>query len=159
MSNNISLLEDVISEEIIDLEMEVNTKEEAIHQLGLSLLQQGRIDDIHCFVDDVLRREEIESTDMGIGVAIPHGASPAILRNSIAIGRLVDPIQWNIDQKQEPVSVIFLMAIRSENRDHLHLELMSKIATLLLKEEFLNTLFHTHQKQELLTQIKNLLKE
>ncbi len=159
MSNNISLLEDVISEEIIDLEMEVNTKEEVIHQLGVSLLQQGRIDDIHCFVDDVLRREEIESTDMGIGVAIPHGASPAILRNSIAIGRLKNPIQWNADDEQKPVSVIFLMAIRSENRDHLHLELMSKIATLLLKEEFLNTLFHTHQKQELLTQIKKLLKE
>ena len=159
MDKETNKVEQVIRKEIIKFEMEVQSKEEAIYQLGETLLKEGRITNIDIFVQDVLDREKIESTNMDIGVAIPHGASDAITQNSIAIGRLKNPIQWEKDEEKQEVRVIFLMAICSENRDRTHLELLSKIATLLLKEKFLNTLFNTNEEQEIIDQIQSLLQE
>ena len=159
MDNYTAKLEDVLKPEIIDLNMEANSQEEAVRRLGELLLKDGRIDDLDLFVEDVLEREVLESTNMDIGVAIPHGTSRAIRANSIAIGRLINPIEWNKGENKQKVKVVFLMAIVSENRDRTHLELLSKMATLLLKEQFIRVLFNTTDKQELLNTVNDLLKE
>ena len=159
MDNIAARLEDVLKKEIIDFKMDVTSKEEAVYHLGELLLRDGRIDDIDCFVEDVLQREELESTNMDIGVAIPHGTSSSIRKNSVAIGRLVHPIAWQAGEQKQKVRIVFLMAIVSENRDRVHLELLSKMATLLLKEQFLEMLFNTDDKQALLNTIHELLQE
>ena len=110
-------------------------------------------------MEDVLKREEIELTNMDIGVAIPHGISGSIRRNSIAIGRLVEPIEWRSGEDKQKVKVIFLMAVMSENRDRIHIALLSRVATLLVKERFLEVLFKTDDKRELLDTIHKFLEE
>ena len=152
-------LEDVLRREIIDFDMDVGSKEEALRHLGGLLLKDDRINDIDLFVEDVLKREAVESTNMDIGVAIPHGASSSVRENSVAIGRLRRPIEWNKGEDKQKVRVVFLMAIVTENRDRTHIELLSKMATLLLKEQFLEVLFNTTDKQELLNTVHQLLKE
>lgn len=159
MNNIAASLNEVLNPEIIDFNVEARTREAAIHHLGKLLREAGLVDDIDLFVEDVLQREEVESTNMDIGVAIPHGMSAAIKKNAIAIGRLVRPIEWKTGEEKQKVSVVFLMAIVSENRDRTHLELLSKMATLLLKEDFLKVLFRTEDKQELLDTIQRLLQE
>jgi PTS system fructose-specific IIA component len=143
----------------IDFNMQVATREAAVRHLGTLLLRAGRIDDLDLFVEDVLKREEIESTNMDIGVAIPHGISGSIKRNSIAIGRLAYPIAWRPGEDKQKVRVIFLMAVMTENRDRIHIELLSRIATLLVKEPFLEVLFKTSNKQELLDTVHKFLEE
>ena len=97
---------------------------------------------------------------MGKGVAIPHGKSAAVARNSIAIGRLEQPIEWSREQEAEMVSVVFLLAVRDDaQRDRAHLELISKVAALLIKEDFRNTLFKTEDKRELIEKIYTLVGE
>jgi fructose-specific phosphotransferase system IIA component len=156
--NNITVnLDEVITPEIIDFHIDAGSQEAAIRHLGALLMKDGRVDDVDLFVADVLEREQIESTNMDIGVAIPHGMSAAVRKNSIAIGRLTDPIEWNPGEDKQKVRVIFLMAVESANRNRTHLELLSKMATLLLKDQFLDLLFHSDDKAALLNTIHTLL--
>lgn len=159
MNSNELILNEVLSPATIDLKMEVHTKEEAIEKLAEMLLKEKRITEKEAFIEDITNREEIESTNMGMGVAIPHGKSTAVLKNSIAIGRLTEPMVWDSND-EDPVSVIFLLAVRDDaERDKAHLELISKLATLLLKKKFLYTLFKTKSKIELIDQMNALIGE
>jgi len=157
MNNQNQNLREIIVPATINLNMEVKTKENAISKLADMLYADGRINERSVFIQDILEREKVETTDMGIGVAIPHGTSSSILKNSIAIGRLKNPIAWDSQQEAKKISVIFLLAVCSENRDRTHLELISKIATLLLDDDFLDTLFHTTSKTELLLKIQSCI--
>ncbi|MCB2214382.1 PTS sugar transporter subunit IIA [bacterium] len=150
-------LEEVMTPAIIDFHMTTNSKQAAIRHLGELLKADGRVVDVDLFVADVLAREQIESTNMDIGVAIPHGMSDAITKNSIAIGRLAEPIEWNPGEDKKKVRVIFLMAVESENRNRTHLELLSRMATLLLKDQFLDLLFNSDDKQAILESVHTLL--
>jgi len=153
-------LNEVINPTTIDLNMEVKTKEEAIGKLADILLKENRIVEKEIFIEDILQREMLESTNMGIGVAIPHGKSSSVLKNTIAVARLRKPISWDSIQEGNPVRVIFLLAVCDDaNRNTVHLELISKVASLLLKEKFLNTLFTTNTKTELIDQIFELIGE
>ena len=160
MNNNQTVLHQLIDESTIDLNMEVKNKKESIEKLAEMLLRVERINDKDIFIQDILDREEIESTNMGMGVAIPHGESSTIIKNSIAISRLSQPIPWKPGEDEKLVSVIFLLAVcDNPNRNKVHLELLSKIATLLLKENFLNLLFNTTSKSDLILQISKLIGE
>jgi PTS system fructose-specific IIA component len=151
---------EVLSPATIDLRMKACSKSDAIRQLVALLAADKRILDREVFIDEVLKREALETTNMGKGVAIPHGKTAAVARNSIAIGRLEQPIEWSREQEAETVSVVFLLAVRDDaQRDRAHLELISKVAALLIKEDFRNTLFKTEDKRELIEKIYTLVGE
>jgi len=151
---------EVISMKTIDLNMEVKTKEEAIEKLADILLKEKRIREKEAFIEEIIKREQIESTNMGNGVAIPHGKSAAVLKNTIAIARLVEPLKWDSIPDRNPIKIIFLLAVCDDaNKNEVHLELISKVATLLVQEDFLKTLFTTESKKELIDQIFKLIGE
>ena len=150
----------MISKNTIDLDMEVKTKEEAITKLVDILYKDHRIIDKEVLIKEIHERENVETTNMGMGVAIPHGKSSTILKNSIAIGRLSEPISWDSKGNGNPVSLIFLLAVRDDaQRDKAHLELISKVATLLVNKDFLTLLFESDSKTELIKNIYILVGE
>lgn len=160
MKNNLNI-EDVISEDIIDLDLAAGSKLEAINQLIDLLHNAGRITDKDEFLEQVLDREETETTDFGVGVAIPHGRSNAVTRASVAIGKVRTPIQWNSTpgSGEPPVFSIFLMASTTSDQGQSHLEIIAKIATLLLEEDFLAFLKTTTNTSSLIKKIKTSLGE
>lgn len=160
MDNKNMNLHEVIDCKTIDLNMEANTKEEVIEKLAGMLQGQGRIADKEVFIEDIFKREMLETTNMGMGVAIPHAKSPSVIKNTIAVARLGEPIKWVSIGEEGPVRVIILLAVAdNENKNTVHMELISKVATLLLKETFLKMLFTTESNSELIDQIYTLLEE
>jgi fructose-specific phosphotransferase system IIA component len=159
--NNIKVnLNEVISQTTIDLCLEASTKEEVIDKLADMLKEQGRIAEKEVFIEDVMKREMLETTNMGMGAAIPHTKSPSVLKNTIAIARLSRPMTWISIDEVKPVSVVILLAVAdNENKNTCHMELISKVASLLLNKTFLNTLFTTQNKKELIDQIYTLLEQ
>ena len=154
---------EIINEECINLELKAETKKEALEELAGMLEINDRLLTRNDFIKDVLEREKIEATDLGIGIAIPHAKSAAVKKTSVAIGRLRAPIKWNAaeepNNQDPPVAVIFLLAVSEKDKGNAHLELISKIATLLIEENFVKILFNTTSKKELLTTIKNQIGE
>ena len=149
----------ILTANIIDLQLTAETKREALEKMANILYRDNRLSDRALFLEDVYKREELETTDMGIGVAIPHGKSSAVLHTSVAIGRLPEPIQWNLEDTEQPVYAIFLLAVSLENQSRVHLELLSNIASLLINDSFIADLKNAGSEVDLLESVQKHLGE
>lgn len=118
----------------INLSLQVDSKQAAIHAIAEGLAQSGVIRDAQAYAAEVLAREATLSTYCGYGIAIPHAASSTVVEPGFAFARTTDLI-W--DQDDDPVRFILALAIPEANEggDNNHIELMSQIATLALEEE------------------------
>ncbi len=63
------------------------------------------------FLDDVLKREKVETTNIGMGVAIPHGKAEHVKSPKIMLIRLENPIEWG----KGNVDLIFILALNFNN--------------------------------------------
>ncbi|WP_062350583.1 BglG family transcription antiterminator [Bacillus kwashiorkori] len=90
-----------------------NDKIEVIRDLVKVLYDEQVINDSDLFMESILKREELGSTVMGEGVAIPH---PIGLldnnRTKIATAILDKPIEWG---KNRNVQLVFLLAISKQD--------------------------------------------
>ena len=154
-------LHGILDPNIIDLNLEAETKEEVINNLATLLFKAGRITDAQKYIADVLAREETMPTDVGIGVAIPHAKSDAVRKNAVAFARLKTPIPWNgdVDSEEPPVHSVFLLAVSSEGQENIHLQIIARIAELLLDDNFLAALQSINDNNELIETMKQFLGE
>lgn len=124
-------LDAVFAPALIDLNLQAATKDEAITVLASMLDREGALLDRRSYIGAVEAREAQISTSVGLGVAIPHGKSPAVRRPAVALGRTAG-IDWNGD----PVQLIFLLAVPEQGAGTDHLEILAALAQLLLDESF-----------------------
>lgn len=136
----------VISYELIDLELDVSTKMEALKKLTELLFENGIVNDQKSFFDDVLYREEEGATGLGEGIAIPHGKSDSVVKTSIAIGRTKQPIEWE-SLDEQPVNIIILFAVKNSDATTTHIKLLQKVAILLADEDLIKELQHVQTKE------------
>lgn len=99
-------LPDTFLKELIVINGGFKTKEEVILHGSELLFEKGYVTSE--FTKDVLRREEITSTAVGKGVAIPHGIQGFVIRPGICIIKLKRPIDWS----GEKVDLIFVLALK-----------------------------------------------
>ena len=73
---------DFICKEAVRTQLEADEKEAVIRAMASSLLEAGKIsdDDYESIVEAILKREELGSTGIGRGVAVPHTKHPSIDR-------------------------------------------------------------------------------
>lgn len=121
-------LDEILDENIMGVDLEATTKDEAIQVLSEKLLDEGYISDIENYKKDIYKREEIGQTGIGNYIAIPHGKSKSVLKNGIAIGKFKSEIPWEtLDDKG--VKIVCLFAVQDEDGgDNTHLKLLSLIA-------------------------------
>ncbi|ETP72798.1 PTS system, fructose subfamily, IIA component [Lachnospiraceae bacterium JC7] len=125
-------LREILNPEIIDLRVKGNTKREVLENLSIHLLEQGYIEDVKQFVDDIFLREAEGPTGMGEGLSIPHGKSETVKKIGIAIGRTLNPIAWESDISDsgwQETNLIFLFCVSVDNSyAENHLLLLSELA-------------------------------
>lgn len=127
---------DLITEELIDLEAGSLTRDEAIREAVNLLDASGRIENSDEVEELVWQREDEYSTGIGFGVATPHCHSPQIKNNSIVFLKLKRPIDWESLDNQ-PVDMVFLLAMRASDRDKEHLRILARLSRKLMDEEFI----------------------
>jgi len=96
----------------------------------------------------LLAREEVMSTAIGNGIAIPHlrkFGSESIQEDIVEVAYLFEPVDWKAPDGQ-PVHTIFLVLAADETR---HLEILAEIARLASDESFV-TLLKTMPGREVL---------
>lgn len=141
-------IKEVLNEKLIDLNLSVHNKREAIEAMVEQLYADGKVSDKEVFLNDVFEREKEGMTGIGNYIAIPHGKSDAVQITSIAVGRLKNEIEWeSLDKK--PVKMIILFAVRDEDKTDLHLKLLSEVAMALADDNTLVRLLETNDKQEI----------
>jgi fructose-specific phosphotransferase system IIA component len=154
-------IDEVLDQDTMNLNLEAETKKEVIEKLADMLCAADRLTEKEQFVEGVLEREKTESTDFGIGIAIPHAMSASVKRASVAVGRLKKPINWNgsSGNSETPVQVVFLLASSPEDKGRSHMEIISKIAALLIEDDFVKMLLTTDSESALLDAVNTYLGE
>jgi fructose-specific phosphotransferase system IIA component len=104
---------EIFSKELIFLNQEIVSKGHAINLIIEFLYKEQIIADIEEFRKAVFDREEIMSTGIGRGIAIPHGRCKSVNKLACVLLTLGKEIEFDsIDG--DPVSVIFMVAIPEE---------------------------------------------
>jgi len=82
----------------------------------------------------VMAREQLGSTGIGHGVAIPHGRMPDLQAPVVALARHAEGVDFDaIDGK--PVHIVVLLLV-PDSDDRQHLELLAQLARSLQLESF-----------------------
>ncbi len=126
------LLEDFVKEENIITELSAKDKKSAIYEMCDALAASGTISDKDEFARGILAREEVESTAIGNGIAIPHTRSASCTNLSICVASSKEGIEFSaLDGK--PVYTIFMIAAPQESKKE-YLQVIAKIARFLKHE-------------------------
>lgn len=104
------LLLELLSKDNFYKNVSVETSEEAIKYLASKMVENGSIDKEN--VEDILKREELSSTEIGNLVAIPHCFNTFSNKSAIGVMTLKKPIIW----KKEKVQILFLIVLSSDKK-------------------------------------------
>jgi fructose PTS system EIIBC or EIIC component len=128
------LLSELLTPDRIKIPLVSASKDELLAELVGVVGRTSDVSDI----DDVLRavreREEVLSTGIGNGVAIPHGKSAAVASLAMAAGVTRTPVDFEALDGQ-PVSLFFLL-IGPEAAAGQHVKALSRISRLLRRDSF-----------------------
>lgn len=137
---------DLLHPQSIALGLAMNEKTAAIHALVGLMARAGNLSDPDAFERDVLAREAEGSTDVGGGIAIPHAKSAAVRRAGVAAVTLAGGIPA---AQGEPVRLLFLIAA-PQGSDNEHVQMLSRLAMLLMEPGFGARLLAARTPQEFL---------
>ncbi|MCE1164938.1 MAG: PTS sugar transporter subunit IIA [Bacteroidetes bacterium] len=143
---------DILTEQIIEINLSANDKNEAINRMIDLANNSGNILDLESVRTCVFEREKLVSTGVGKGFAIPHGKSDDIKDIVAAFAIMGEPIDFDsIDG--EKVRFIFLL-VGKDSMLNMHIKLLSRISRLMNKDEFREKLLTAKSKEEVLKMFK-----
>lgn len=142
----------LLDRELVLMDAEISSKEEAIREIVDAFYVDGRTDDPDGLEEAVWTRESVYSTGLGFGFAIPHCKTDAVNTGSIGVLKLRAPVDWDaVDGK--PVQVVILLAARESGGDGAHLRLFSRLARYLMNEEFRQRLLQAEDRDAVLSRL------
>lgn len=141
-------LADMLKPDCIELELEGRKKPEILREL-LGVVTRCAPDlDVESLYDSLIRREELSTTGIGDGIAIPHCLTPQVKGTLITFGRKLDGARFGaVDNK--PVSLFFLL-VGPESNPALHLQVLSKLARYLHDPNFCGRLLDAESEQDVI---------
>lgn len=137
---------DLLNKDAIKIDGVVSSKKEAIDKLVNLMVKNGNITDKEKYKKVVLKREEEGTTGIGEGIAIPHGKTDAVSKPGLAAMVVQDGVDFNSLDGQ-PVKLLFLIAAPN-TKDNVHLDVLSRLSTLLMDEEFRSALLNSKSPEE-----------
>ncbi|WP_416985843.1 PTS fructose transporter subunit IIABC [Streptomyces sp. T028] len=130
-------MSDMITADLVDLDLAADTKEAAARSLAARMVAQGRVTDLDGFLADVAAREAQMPTGLDGGIGIPHCRSEHVTEPTLAFGRSADGIDFGA--ADGPADLIFLIAAPA-GADDAHLTILSSLARQLMNTEFTDAL-------------------
>lgn len=116
MSHKIrSQIGNFMSEKFFYANIQPNNRDELLREMGHHLIQENIV--TKEFLNSVLERENLSSTDFDYALAIPHPLRPESKQSMISIAVLKEPIQWN----HFPVKLVILLALKEEDMEFMQL--------------------------------------
>ncbi len=144
-------LRDFFSEDAIKLELEGTTKDDVLKELigllGLDEKSEGMLFKM------LKRRENLGSTGIGRGIAIPHCRSLVVSKLRVAFGRKPNGLDFTaIDEK--PVNFFFLIVAPPLEVSNQYLPVLGKIAQFSKEPDVPERLLKLQQPAEFMELLK-----
>ncbi len=148
---------DLLSKESVQLNVEVKDKEDTLKTAVSLMAKSGKISNEEIYLDAVKAREEEGTTGVGNGIAIPHGRCSGVKEAGLAAMTIKNGVEYHsLDDK--PVDLVFLIAA-PETSGNVHLEILSKLATMLMDDTFVQNLKNAKDVDSFLNIIDEAEKE
>lgn len=140
---------DLMSKEAIKIHGHASSKMDAIDQMVSLMNKQGNVSDKEAYKEAVIERENLSTTGMVDGVAIPHARTTAITQAGIAAMTLPEGVDYQ-SMDGQPTTLIFLIGA-PDNGDNVHLQVLSELSTLLMDHDFCEDLKNAGTPEEFLS--------
>jgi mannitol/fructose-specific phosphotransferase system IIA component (Ntr-type) len=127
---------DFVSTAAIRAELSAEDKPGVIRELSDALKEAGKIapNEVDSVVKAVMKREELGSTGIGRGVAVPHTKHPSVDRLVGTVG--VSPVGVDFDSLDGEKVQLFFLLISPPDRPGDHLRALENISRQLRDETF-----------------------
>ena len=147
------MLASYMSTDLIVKEINAKTKEGVIEELVDVFDKAGVLGNKKNFLSAIIKRENVETTAIGKGIAIPHGRSEDVKKMAILFARSREGVDFkSLDKK--PVRIIFMIAAPL-NVNKEYLQTIARIARLLRHEDIKEQLLNATGKDEIFRIIKD----
>ena len=142
-------LADFVVGEAILSDLKATSKDEAIREIIESLTKSGQLDaaESESIIGAIMKREELGSTGIGNGVAVPHTKHPSVDRmvGTVAVSKKGLDFA-SIDR--EPVDIIFLL-VSPPDRPGDHLRALENISRHLRVDTFCRFLRQSKSREDI----------
>ncbi len=140
-------LSEIINENNIIPELKARDKNGVLEELAKVIANQEPSVDKSALVKVLVEREQLGTTGIGDGVAIPHGKLSSIARPVISFGRSREGLDF--DSMDGQPAYIFFLLVAPDSASGVHLQVLAKIAKLLKNNAFRNKLMDSGGTKEL----------
>lgn len=133
----------ILTKDKVKLNVKAKDKFEAIRMAGELLVQAGHVP--QAYVDKMLEREQVSSTYLGAGLAMPHGTNdskPLIQSTGMSVLVVPDGVDFG---GETAYLVIGLAAVGDE-----HMEVLSSVAVLVSEDEDMQRILASKSEEELI---------
>ncbi|MBR3310814.1 MAG: PTS sugar transporter subunit IIA [Solobacterium sp.] len=139
---------DILAKESIALGQKAADKQSVLEAMVDLMAASGKISDKKLYLEAVEAREEEGTTGVGGGIAIPHGRCSGVREAGLAAMTIDGGVEFEaLDGK--PVDILFLIAA-PESSGNVHLQILSKLAMMLMDEKFVAELKKAKNADEFL---------
>ena len=126
------LLSELLTADRVRVPLRSQTKDDLLREL-VELATAGRDDAaVDAILESVRQREQVLSTGIGGGIAIPHGKTSHIEQLVMAAGVCARPVEFDALDGQ-PVELLFLL-VGPESAAGAHVKALSRISRLLRRD-------------------------
>lgn len=126
-------LQSLISEDLIELDQEFDTKIDAIKELLDLIDRNGKIDDKEEALEALKQREKEATTGVGKGIGIPHAKTDAVDEPSVAFIRAEEGVDFGASDG-ESAKLLFMLLFPEGIEDE-YLDVLSGISRSLIHDE------------------------
>lgn len=141
-------IRDLLNANSIAINPEIKRKDEAINKLVDLMDNSGNLNNKEEYKKAVLQREELSTTGIGDGIAIPHAKTSAVKKSGLSAMILKDGIDYD-SLDGEPANLFFMIAA-TDGADNTHLDVLARLSTMLMDVDFKNMLVNASSTEEFL---------
>jgi len=143
----VTTISQIISEELIVLELKGRKKRQIIDELASHVAEEIELKTRE-LSKKILEREKMASTGIGHGVAIPHVLIEGLDRTRMVFGRSESGVPFEAADKA-PVHLFFLI-VGPKSASAEHLKLLSKLSRMVTNREFRRKLREADNPKEVM---------
>ncbi len=138
---------DLLKKKAIRISANVSTRDEAIKELVFLHNAAGNLADMRDYERAILEREKQGTTAIGDGIAVPHAKSDSVKVPGLAVITVPHGVDYGAPDGK-PSDVIFMIAAPMDG--DVHLEILSRLMTMLMDTEFCNEIRNATGAEDLL---------
>lgn len=148
---------DLINKNSVNLNLVSKDKASVVDELVDLVNNSGSLNNKNVYRESVFNREELSTTAIEGGVAIPHAKSKSVNNVCLAVGISKEGIDY--EAFDESLSHLFFMIATPDKDNDTHLEVLSRLSTILMDKSFRNYLINVSSVDEFLNLINEKEKE